>query len=375
MSKKSLLILTTLFFFTLKNFAQLADPKATDQTKNLFNNLLRLKKGGVLIGHQDDLAYGVGWAYTKGRSDIKALTGQYPAVLGWDLAGLEKRDSLNIDGVPFARMAEYIRAGYDMGSVNTLSWHMDNPLNGKTAWDTTAVTTVKEMLPGGIVHQKYTDWLDRFAVFNSQLIGADGKMIPILFRPFHEHSGGWFWWGSKTCSPEEYKQIWKFTVHYLRDVKQVHNLIYVFNPSEFSTAEEYLNRYPGNDAVDVLSFDTYQYGKVENGGAFSKGLASKLKIQDALAKAIKKVSAVGEMGYMEIPDPKWWSGVVWKGISKNPPAFILLWRNAGFREKEKDNHYYAPYKGHASANDFLKLVREKVFLLQRDAASLQLYTK
>lgn len=375
MSRKSLLILCILLIYSLDSYCQLTDVQATVETKSLFNKLLKMKKSGVLFGHQDDLAYGVGWSYQPGRSDIKELTGQYPAVFGWDLAGLEKDEEKNIDGVPFDRMVEYIRKGYNMGAVNTLSWHMDNPLNGKTAWDTSSPNTIKEMLPGGSVHQKYKQWLDRFVKFNSRLTGAHGKPIPLLFRPFHEHSGDWFWWGSKGCSPQEYQEIWKFTVHYLRDVKQQHNLIYVFNPSEFTTAREYLTRYPGNSEVDVLSFDTYQYGKVDNGETFSKTLAGKLKIQDSLAKKNHKISAIAEMGYVEIPDPKWWSEVVWKGISQHPPAFILFWRNAGFREKEKDNHYYVPYKGHRSAANFLKMKRKKRFLFQLDAASLNLYAK
>ncbi|MEJ2883123.1 glycoside hydrolase family 26 protein [Pedobacter sp. GR22-6] len=375
MSTKLSLFLCLLYMLSPALRAQTVDRKASTETKNLYENLRRLSGRAVLFGHQDDMAYGVGWKYEEGRSDLKELSGEYPAVFGWDLARLERNESTNLDGVPFDKMREYIRQAYALGAVNTFSWHMDNPLNGKTAWDTTSLVTVKEMLPGGQVHKKYRDWLDQFAAFNSALKGNDGKQIPILFRPFHEHSGSWFWWGKKECTPAEYRDLWRFTIHYLRDVKQSHNLLYVFNPSDFTTEAEYLERYPGNDYVDVLSFDSYQYGPISNGEAFRNGLALKLKIQDSLAKRYHKISAIGEMGYVEIPDPNWWSEVVWKGIENHTPAFLLVWRNAGYRPQEKDNHYYAPYKGQNSAEDFLKMYRERKFLLQKGVAFLNLYAK
>lgn len=375
MIKKPSLLLCLLCSLFTGLHAQTADKNATAETKNLYENLLKLTGNSVLFGHQDDMAYGVGWKYEEGRSDVKGLAGEYPAVFGWDIARLERKEKNNLDGVPFDKMKAYIRSVYDMGAVNTLSWHMDNPLNGQTAWDTTSVITVKEMLPGGQVHQKYCDWLDGFAAFNNTLKGSDGKLIPILFRPFHEHSGSWFWWGKKECSPEEYKSLWRFTVNYLKEVKQLHNLLYVFNPSDFTTEAEYLERYPGNEYVDVLSFDSYQYGAISNGEDFKKGLALKLEIQHALAKKNAKVSAIAEMGYVEIPDPNWWSEVVWKGIEKDKPAFLLVWRNAGYRSQEKDNHYYAPFKGQTSAADFLKMQEENKFLLEKAAASLKLYAQ
>lgn len=68
----------------------LADPKATVETKIMYKNLVTLVNKGILFGHQDDLAYGVNWKYEAGRSDVKDVTGDYPAVYGWDLSGLKK---------------------------------------------------------------------------------------------------------------------------------------------------------------------------------------------------------------------------------------------------------------------------------------------
>lgn len=372
MIKKMALFFMCTCMFLINVFAQLTDRKATKETKNLYKNLQHLYGKEVLFGHQDDMAYGVGWKYEEGRSDIKDLTGEYPAVFGFDVSGLEKDSKLNIDGVPFDKMHEYIRKAYDLGLITTLSWHMDNPLNGKNSWDSTP-NSVRSILPGGSKHSLYTQWLNKFVVFVQKLNGSDGKSIPVLFRPFHELNGDWFWWGSKTCTAEEYKSLFQFTVKYLRDVKQLHNIIYVYNPCGFKTEAEYLERYPGNAFADVLSFDDYQYGGVSNGAEFTAGLIKKLEIQSLIAKRLNKIAAIAEIGYVEIPDPIWWTNVVAKAIEKNKPSFMLFWRNAGYREKEKDNHYYAPYPGQLSAADFLNLIKHKKVLLQKGLNNYQVY--
>lgn len=370
---KKLLPFFLFFCLPLVNvFAQLIDKKATLKTKNLYRNLTNMSGKEVLFGHQDDLAYGVGWKYQNGRSDIKDLTGEYPAVFGWDVSGLEKNKMQNIDGVPFDKMKQYIKNAYDLGAINTLSWHMDNPDNGKTSWDTSS-TAVKSILPKGSKHLLYKSWLDKFAVFVKSLKGNDGKAIPILFRPFHENGGGWFWWGAKSCTPQEYKALWQFTVEYLRDKKQLHNLIYVFNPCDFKTEDQYLERYPDNSFVDVLSFDSYQFGGSEKGESFALNVAQNLAIQNKIAIRNKKLSALAETGFVEIPDASWWTNIFAKAIEEHKPSYVLFWRNAGYREKEKDNHYYAPYLGQVSAQNFLKFIKDNNIILQKGLKKYSIY--
>ena len=62
----------------------LVDSLATAETVALFENLKTVSQQGVLFGHQDDLAYGIDWKATPGRSDVKQVCGDYPAVYGWD---------------------------------------------------------------------------------------------------------------------------------------------------------------------------------------------------------------------------------------------------------------------------------------------------
>src|SRR4051812_23079482 len=100
-----------------------ADKLATKQTVRLFNNLKKLVTNGYMVGHQDALAYGVNWKYQPGRSDIKDVTGDYPAVYGWELGHLENGADRNLDSVPFGKMKQYIRQAYARGGVITISWH------------------------------------------------------------------------------------------------------------------------------------------------------------------------------------------------------------------------------------------------------------
>jgi mannan endo-1,4-beta-mannosidase len=65
------------------------NPNATKETVALYQNLYKLTDSAVLFGHQDDLAYGVGWAYEPGNSDVKKISGDYPALYGWELGNLE----------------------------------------------------------------------------------------------------------------------------------------------------------------------------------------------------------------------------------------------------------------------------------------------
>ncbi|MBK9023214.1 MAG: hypothetical protein IPL69_04340 [Saprospiraceae bacterium] len=75
--------------FSQSKTFELIDKNPTKETKALYNNLQNISKKGYIIGHQDDLAYGVNWRYEEGRSDVKDAVGDYPGLYGWDLAGLE----------------------------------------------------------------------------------------------------------------------------------------------------------------------------------------------------------------------------------------------------------------------------------------------
>ena len=355
-----------------KKHHSLSDKNATPETENLYQNLILLQEKGFLFGHQDELAYGVKWRYEEGRSDIKDVTGDYPALYGWDLGGIEHQKSNNIDGVPFKKMKNWIKEIYDRGGVSTISWHMDNPLTMKNSWDTTP-GSLRSILPNGEKHQLYLSWLDEAAQFLGNLKGSDGKKIPILYRPFHELTGNWFWWCKNNATPEEFKEIWRFTIHYLRETKKLNNLIIVYNTADFKSKEEFLEYYPGDDVVDVLSFDKYQYTNPVNDSSFITEVQNQLKIMNEVAVEHQKPMAIAETGYEQIPYENWWTKTLTEAIGNYKISFVLLWRNHGWQEQEKKMHYYAPYKGQLSEKDFIEFYNSPKTFFQKDITQENIY--
>ncbi len=367
-----------LFLFSCKAAAQKelpVDKEATKETVNLYNNLKRLAEKGFMFGHQDDLAYGVEWKYKEGRSDIKETAGDYPAVYGWELGGIERNNNeVNLDGVPFKKMKQYIKQGYERGGVITISWHADSPFGAqKGAWDTTH-GTVASVNPGGVNHALYKEWLDKVAGFLSSLKGSKGESIPVLFRPFHELTGNWFWWGKNACTEFEYKTLWRFTVYYLQKEKKLHNLIWVYNKGgDFKTKEEYLERYPGDDMVDILSFDSYQFGDPQKEKWFEINTNNCLKLLGEIAKEKNKPFALAETGFEAIPYASWWTETLLNAIGENKISYVLVWRNHGYHNDMKKMHYYAPYKGQVSEPDFVKFYNLEKTLFEKEIEKEKLY--
>ena len=353
------------------NAQSLSDPKATKETVALYKNLHQLSKKHILFGHQDDLAYGVNWKYVADKSDIKDVVNDYPAVYGWDMGRIELGAAKNIDGVPFEQMRKYIQEGYRKGAVITLSWHFDNPLTGGSSWDTTK-NSVAAILPGGAKHQLYISWLDKAAQFMQSLKGSKNEAIPILFRPFHELTGNWFWWGRNTATPTELKQAWRFTIDYLRNKKQLHNLIIVYNTNDFTTEQQFLERYPGDDLVDVVSFDLYQFEQKDK-QKFINAVRHQSTILTKVAQQKNKLAAFAETGFEAIPDPTWWTETLWPAIKGYPLAYVLVWRNAGYSATMKKMHYYAPYRGQVSDKDFKKFYQNSTILFEKAIGTKKIY--
>lgn len=371
--KKTIIILSLSLFVATSCAAKepipntnlsLSDKKATPETVLLFKKLNQITQKGFLFGHQDDLAYGVNWKYEAGRSDIKDVVGDYPAVYGWDIAGIENDAKNNIDGVPFDKMRQYIQEANERGGINTISWHLNNPMTGKDAWDNSS-KSISSILAKGKDHQKFTAWLDKAATFFLSLKDKKGKNIPILFRPYHELTGGWFWWGKGNCSQEDFKNLWKFTFDYLQE-KGVHNLIYVYNTSSFNYKEEFLANYPGDDYTDILSFDSYQNNDDKEGEKYIDEVQKQLKIVSEIGNAKHKPIALAETGYETVPDAKWWTGTLTKAIGDYKIVYVLVWRNHGWQEKEQKMHYYAPYPGQVSENDFINFYKMDKTLFEKD---------
>lgn len=334
-----------------------ASPR-TAKTERLLDNLKSSAAKGVMFGHQDDTVYGIGWEGDEGRSDVKSVCGDYPAVVSFDLGELELGGEANLDKVPFDKLRHEIVNQYQRGGMVSLSWHARNPKTGGDAWDVTDTTVVRSILPGGEHHPKFAGWLQTVASFINSLKTADGVKVPVLFRPWHEHSGSWFWWGEKLSSADEYKQLWRMTVDTLR-AHGVDNALYAYSPgTEYNDTTAYLAKYPGDDVIDLVGFDTYQFDRTR----FLDGLKKSLRITAAVAKAHGKAMAITEIGYEGVPDAEWWTGTLLPAIRTFPLSYVLVWRNA----RERVTHYYAPYPGQVSADDFVRFYNDPHTLFAGD---------
>ena len=323
----------------------LSDPAAGTEAAILYNNLWLVSAQSILIGHQDALAYGMGWKGDEFRTDINDVCGDFPAVFGWDLGHIGEAN--NIDDVPFEDMTKWAVDAYKRDGINTYSWHPKHLSIEGSSWDTDPC--VQNILPGGKDHEAFLAKLDLVADFFGSLKKDNGEMIPVIFRPWHEMNGGWFWWGSKSCTPQEYQQLYRFTVDYMRNEKQLHQIIYVFSPDVFGSAEEYLRFYPGNDYVDILGVDDYRGLSSKENTHITIGM---LRILDSLGHEYGKLTTISETGLETIPTPEWFTDVVLSTIKTNSatmnPSWILFWRNG------RPDHFYAPYPGHTSAEDFIR---------------------
>lgn len=359
MNKYFTLIIAALLSFTSPVAGKRRQLDLPQTAQQLQQRLQRLQKRGIMFGHQDDPFYGITWSYEPGRSDVRDLVGDYPAVMGFELGGIELGDAKNLDSVPFNVMRREIVSHHQRGGIVTISWHPRNPLTGGTAWvsaEERSKNTVAAVLPGGSAHAKFQDWLQRLTIFLASLRDAQGRAIPFIFRPWHENSGGWFWWGRGLCTSAEYRALWNMIQDHIRQTLP-QTILWSWSPN-YGFAPDVLDTYPGHDRVDIIGLDAYQ----QQGGeaSFISQLNTDLATICTLAREGKRLVALTECGFQNIPDSTWWTRVLKPQIQKFPICYFLVWRNADRRQ------YFAPAPGTQDAEDFSRMVKDKRILMLKD---------
>ncbi len=374
----------------IRSNAKPVDADADSNTVAVYEYLEAMgRSSSVLYGHQDDTWQKAG-AAALSDSDTFDVTGQYAAVVGIDtlsLTGNEYSASRyneeiaavtdGVEAVDIAALgnakanvvaaAKLTNRNIENGSIITMSCHMPNfsivkenssyaagqpdyaryDFSGYTP-NTLTGDVANEILPGGRYHEMYCAYLDMIADYASMVDGT------ILFRPFHEGTGSWFWWGAAFCNEETFKNIYRYTVTYLRDVKDVHNMLYVYGPgSEAASIAEYGARYPGDAYVDMVGFDMYNSDPTEGNETFFTNFANELQIVQEFAREHGKLMAVTETGVAtSAADPgenqtalhaagnadhKWYERILEK-VSETDASYFLLWANFS-----KKDGYYTPY--------------------------------
>jgi hypothetical protein len=147
----------------------------------------------------------------------------------------------------------------------------------------------------------------------------------------------------------------------------------VYNTAgDFNSKEEFMEYYPGDDVVDVVSFDAYQSGNAERDNSFVQNVDRRLSIIEEVATEKGKIPALAETGYEKIPYASWWTNTLWRAIGSHRISYVLLWRNHGL-QPSGNMHYYAPYKGHPSADDFIKFYQHEKTLFEKEVSRQGLY--
>ncbi len=350
----------------------MVNPNATDETVALFYNLKTMSKSSFIIGQQD--AFNSFYNDNTGDSDIKKLTGSDPGLLGSDFMFITDDQNNGNSSNWFYQQEQIITAdaieAYDKGMVNAFSWHIREPYEGEHFYadDMTEFqreNALKSILPGGANHDYYKTKLDKVAKVAKGMVGADSKLVPIIFRPFHEFDGSWFWWGKNYCTAAEYIQLYQFTVEYLRDEKQVDNMLFAFSPdNHYDSKGVYLERYPGDEYVDILGMDNY--GDFSNQGQTGANRAnSRLKIISDLAIDKVKIAALTETGYRVTsgtsPIANLFSTYYYSTLTNNDVeiGFVMYWNN-------NNDGYYTPTPGTSDAADFIEFTNKEGALLQNE---------
>jgi mannan endo-1,4-beta-mannosidase len=182
--------------------------------------------------------------------------------------------------------------------------------------------------------------------------------------------GSWNWWGANATTPSQYQAGWNYTVHYLRHVRGVHNLLSVYAPDKpalyFGEWRGLLERYPGDDLVDVVAFDHYDTGD----GNYSSSLADCCAMVAKLAAARSKIPAIAEFGFKKGSEhvnasrSNWFVDSFLRPVVRRmarPPrvAYAMTWTNS-------ERSYWVPSPAQPAHSGFVAFFRSHATLFAAD---------
>ena len=334
MSSKIIQTFISLLIIMLIGFINCADtykhpgpvnPKATTEAKALLDFLYQISGKYILSGHHN-------WTHlpTKYNEEVKQMTGHYPVVWGSDFSFHFRGEDPDV--VRQGMIDKAIEL-YHQGHIITLMWHCCYPTDGdsctkesiwvmenkvpKSEWD--SLTT-----PGTELNNQWRAQADNVAKYLKQLQEAH---IPVLWRPYHEMNGVWFWWCQQP-GEEGFIKLWKMMYDYFTNHHQLNNLIWIWNanaPRSIPDDEAYAYKdyFPGLEYVDVLASDVYHNDYKQS------------HHDDLIELAQGKPVALGEIGQMPTPDilneqPHWTWFMGWANLlhKANEPDSVTALYNA-----------------------------------------------
>jgi len=315
------------------------NPKATPEVQALLRLLYEHSGETVLSGQHNYIGH-----ESQHSEETLDLTGEYPVVWGSDFGFADTTNDK--DGVHYRQvMVDEIIKRHEAGNIITLMWHACRPIDEEPCtWKGSVQNELSKkewqdlVTPGTNIYKNWANQVDEIAGYLQQLQLAE---IPILWRPYHEMNGGWFWWGRKE-GEDGYKKLWKMLYDRLTNYHELHNLIWVWNPNAprnlwMDEAYAYEKYFPGPEYVDVLAADVYHNDY-------------KQSHHDQLVELGQgKPIALGEVG--EVPTAE---------ILQEQPYWVwfMVWSNSNYErnDPEKVKQLYEVEKV-LSLEEFVKMKR------------------
>lgn len=231
--------------------SSLVNKNSTASTKKLYSFLKDSYGKYVITGQQCD-----GGINGNEFKAIKNLTGDYPALLGLDMMDYTpSRTALGASSSAVEKAIEFA----NKGGIVTFCWHWNAPTeylnstaNSPDGWWGGFYTQSSKFDIAKVMNgqdAKGKKLLDRdIKEIAKQLKRLEKAGVPVIWRPLHEGSGGWFWWGAK--GSDAYKKLWKYLYKELTNTYGCNNLIWVYNGQS-------ADWYPGDEYVDIVGEDIY----------------------------------------------------------------------------------------------------------------------
>ena len=294
-----------------------SNPNAQPCVHKLMAYLGQLAGHGILTGQHTK---------TRGMEElrhIEKITGKQPALVGFEL--LSYSPNINYWDTDDECMDEVagnygtLRQAWEWAAqkgVVTFTWHWFSPLGGRSKSFFSVNTdfdATRALIDGTPENKALLQDMDMMAALLRPFCEAG---VPILWRPFHEAEGDWFWWGVKGV--EVAKELYRFMFRYYTEKHHLDNLIWVWN----SPLPE---GYVGDEYCDIITRD--QYPPAYAYSDFRDNYEGLLKITDA-----KKGTAVAETGI--IPDADMLVA------NKTPWLWYMTW-SGGFVLTEEFNEFSA----------------------------------
>ena len=231
--------------------SSLVNKNSTASTKKLYSFLKDSYGKYVITGQQCD-----GGINGNEFKAIKNLTGDYPALLGLDM--MDYTPSRTAFGTSSSAVEKAIEFA-NKGGIVTFCWHWNAPTeylnstaNSPDGWWGGFYTQSSKFDIAKVMNgqdAKGKKLLDRdIKEIAKQLKRLEKAGVPVIWRPLHEGSGGWFWWGAK--GSDAYKKLWKYLYKELTNTYGCNNLIWVYNGQS-------ADWYPGDEYVDIVGEDIY----------------------------------------------------------------------------------------------------------------------